>query len=703
MNDSTNNQIVKTKLIRVNDSISLSHNLSLGRKRGFGNRSSSTDHINSIIFVRRKKTAANTAGYENIENNNTFQQVPRELNISVLCDNLKESTILTLIPRRIASSKNLKVESIQKNEIVKTNKRRFFPEINTTKISNRFSFVFTNLFNYYTIFLATRFDLIKLNDNIKLFLTLIEMNIRPRKIFRSLFVGNTNNLENALNNIYKDSNGLWNHKFQASLPKVPTYHKCEQNNANYIKGKCKISIKNAKITEVRRNGILFKNYGNSFEEESFKSFFANPQLLVLYVVTENITLKQIQKPLKIMKEKIEKSCFICYDSLDKHSPDHNLDLFKSSINSEQKIQKIQISNSLILKTNVINKQPEIIGNLCQICFEDNTLEYFTKYYKCNHRVCDNCFISYLKNILRYYPLEIGCPIPKCPCKIYIFSLSELEGTLNINNCIFKALKRNDFSLKKRLFCPKCTASIKNELDRNKQDIRCPRCRQFICRKCFRFRHRKTTCEELNQKRYFKYLRCQNIQPCPSCFTPTMKCPNCYKMECPKCFLNFCYFCRGTYSKLHIPDFEKCLLKGSAGSGFESLFNINRSVFSICLIFLLFLILLIFSPFLAFIFPHIISKNVSSKYLRKVEDELFQYYFKPRSLQDNSKSFSADLLLSSYIILDQDWKSKLKADILYIMMFILSLTLYPFYILLTIICGFLLMIFSFYHLKSNLNP
>ena len=706
MKDLSSSLVKIPKLSRIDDSFSLPQVMNIRENRHIINSMRSQEHI-PASQANQNKMSFFTGSTAQISSQ---LAMTRDYYLPELVKQMKENQSIG-IPKRIFNDKTDIQPSILINNLVNNDVKE---GENSSRKTAPFSLWDTNLRNYYNIYYGEKFDLVDIDFRIKIFLTLIELYIRPNKIYKALLLSRPQNLNEALDNIFIGENNLWRHKFitkdqaEAGVKKNLDCHKCNEKDRSNL---MKINIKRLKRIEILRNGIVLSNiHIESIIQHSIESrILPNPQILLRFIIDDNgelAYLEDFSEYVDVIENKADEKnqnnkdnadaniadlCYLCNDKIEKHSTDFNLELLNNFVSSKpsQVIYKGRPEHVDKIKSKDLSLKASSI--YCLICFEENKKNYLHGIYKCNHNICDECYLNYLNIVLKFYPSEINCQVYKCPCKIDLQSLMLYDNTLDLTYYFQKSEKRKDFHLKKRLYCPKCTTSIPSEYEFEDEDIRCNRCHQYICKKCFRFRHKKYTCANLLKRRYFKYSRCQEIQSCPNCFTSTYKCKFCYKMQCQNCYYSFCFFCREFCNSNHVPNFEKCLLKGTMNGGFKNFYTKQCSLSAIFLNLCIFLLLIIISPLFAIIFiPHLIANNFRSKYLFKVEDQKFATHFQKKGLADQSKSFTSEALLLHPINLEMESKYNLISNLIYFWCFILALCLSPLF--LCLIDLFLLCVF-----------
>ncbi|CAG8584714.1 960_t:CDS:1, partial [Scutellospora calospora] len=214
---------------------------------------------------------------------------------------------------------------------------------------------------------------------------------------------------------------------------------------------------------------------------------------------------------------------------------------------------------------------------CCICFDTFSSCEITTFVKCNHSVCNECFIQYLLlKISENQVFTIGCPgAAKCPNFVdpitigrllspklvykYYSCLRESFTQLQQHSEITKKSTSATQSAKKFLWCinPKCNHSVTQQNSDNIETtslLHCNGCTLVWCSSCDIIGgHWPSSCQD-----YETYLRTNHTvkplklnksnitdistKPCPKCKILIAKNGGCMHMTCQFCQHEFCWGC-----------------------------------------------------------------------------------------------------------------------------------------------------------------
>lgn len=211
------------------------------------------------------------------------------------------------------------------------------------------------------------------------------------------------------------------------------------------------------------------------------------------------------------------------------------------------------------------------GLVCMICDEPNINNnvIFHKTRRQTHSLCMECFINYIKPILKISSNNIrknikkNSDIIKCPgafhsehrnlCK-YKIKLSNLivpecEVSLDIFRITYAMSKDNMY------ICPeeKCGQVIEIDSQYPGSQLICHECQTSWCRHCLTLPfHTGKSCIELeaenknteNGKFIWEMTQLGKIKFCPQCHTVCLKENGCNKMICSQCSMKWCWLCLG---------------------------------------------------------------------------------------------------------------------------------------------------------------
>ena len=345
----------------------------------------------------------------------------------------------------------------------------------------------------------------------------------------------------VLDYLIKTDEGMWKHPF---IPRIMNPDEINNN----ILGQPKIMMNNV-LTKLNSLGISHKsstiieqnnlNSGDIKIEEDICEICGESKdchIIKEYIVPNNE--KKINDNNNIMKNN---SFNNIYNSMD----DEKYLLLNNNDNDE-------INTSLNNKEEYLIKEEEenMNPNECPICMGE--FENPIEMEKCKHKFCQECFNSYLVNLINNNRIdEIPCPKKNCSNKKLTeeFFSQYLTEQEYFKFRQFKA--QNEIARDaKKIFCPHCDsyASIdgitekydSNDPNYKKSTLICQNGHEFCS--CGRSLH-KNDCYHDN-KEFQEFMVQEKIKKCPKCGFLIKKIKGCNHMTCgnPICRYEFCWLC-----------------------------------------------------------------------------------------------------------------------------------------------------------------
>ena len=348
--------------------------------------------------------------------------------------------------------------------------------------------------------------------------------------------------DEALDYLIKTEDGMWNHPF---IPKVINP---EDLNNGFLE-QPKVMMNNV-ITRI--NSFKLTNNANLRSSITMPNTDSNQDEII---IQDNI-------------------CEICGESKEFHkikeyiAPNNNINNNIINNNENNNILNEEENNSLLngndIKINIKNdtninnnkdiqkedEEENLNPKECQICMGD--LENPVEMEKCKHKFCEECFNSYLVNLINHNKIDqIPCPKNKCSNKelseeFFSHFLSEQEYFK------FRQFKsQNEIARdSKKIFCPLCDSyasidGITEKYDSNspnykKSTLKCQNGHEFCS--CGRPLHENDCYHD--DKEFKDYLAEEKIKKCPKCGFLIKKNKGCNHMTCgnPICRYEFCWLC-----------------------------------------------------------------------------------------------------------------------------------------------------------------
>ena len=324
------------------------------------------------------------------------------------------------------------------------------------------------------------------------------------------------------------------------------------------------------------------------DDEENNSLMEQPKVMMNHVLTR-INSLEIANPIKEKTSQLlqndsksgeiridDNICEICGESKNIHkikeyiAPEENNDIFRNKNSLDDIILNNNYNNNILNndenilerdnlinnnQNNVIEKEEEkeeenTNPNECQICMGD--FENPIEIEECKHKFCQECFNSYLVNLINNNRIdEIPCPQKKCSNKklsedFFSQYLSEQEY---FKYRQFKA--QNEIARdSKKIFCPICDSYAQiddgiekydsNNPDYKKTTLKCQNGHEFCS--CGRPLHENDCYHD--EKEFTEFLVSEKIKKCPKCGFLIKKNKGCNHMTCgnPICRYEFCWLC-----------------------------------------------------------------------------------------------------------------------------------------------------------------
>ena len=263
-------------------------------------------------------------------------------------------------------------------------------------------------------------------------------------------------------------------------------------------------------------------------------------------------------------------CEICGEEKQFHlikefNNNNNLDFLEDGIDEIKNVDEVldiinenneqnNAQNNEIIKENEEEKVEEEIDadpNECQICMGD--LENPIEIEKCKHKFCQDCFHSYLVNLIKNNQIDqIPCPKSKCKNTTLreIFFSQYLTEQEYFKYRQFRA--QNEIARDaKKVFCPLCDSYAdigegkadlfdSNNPDYVKTTLKCKKGHDFCS--CGRPLHEGDCYHD--EKEFKDFIDSEQIKKCPKCGFLIKKNKGCNHMTCgnPVCKYEFCWLC-----------------------------------------------------------------------------------------------------------------------------------------------------------------
>ena len=340
----------------------------------------------------------------------------------------------------------------------------------------------------------------------------------------------------ALDYLIKTEDGMWNHPF---IPKE--VNPDEENNGILEQPK-------AMMTNVitRINSLKIANPIKERTSSLIASDFNSGEIKIEDDICE---ICGESKDCHKIKEFIEPDSNNNINNNDNNNILNNNNLLNCDENNEQDIiidNKIDIKKEKEEEKEEENANP----NECQICMDE--LENPVEIEKCKHKFCQECFNSYLVNLINNNRIDqIPCPKNKCPNnnlteEFFSQYLSEQQYFK------FRQFKsQNEIARdSKKIFCPLCDSyasidGITEKYDSNnpnykKSTLKCQKGHEFCS--CGRPLHENECYHD--EKEFNDFLTQEKIKKCPKCGFLIKKNRGCNHMTCgnPICRYEFCWLC-----------------------------------------------------------------------------------------------------------------------------------------------------------------
>ena len=348
--------------------------------------------------------------------------------------------------------------------------------------------------------------------------------------------------DEAIDYLIKNENGMWKHPF---IPKEDDIEE-EEEPKNILLTQPKNVVNNVFSKIKTASSDLKKNkINNKIDNDD-----DNDNFLIKNDDDDICEICGEEKQFHLIKEFNNNNIFdFLEDGIDEiKNVDEVLDIINE--NDEQNNAK----NNEIIKENEEEKVEEEIDadpNECQICMGD--LENPIEIEKCKHKFCQDCFHSYLVNLIKNNQIDqIPCPKSKCKNTTLreIFFSQYLTEQEYFKYRQFRA--QNEIARDaKKVFCPLCDSYAdigegkadlfdSNNPDYVKTTLKCKKGHDFCS--CGRPLHEGDCYHD--EKEFKDFIDSEQIKKCPKCGFLIKKNKGCNHMTCgnPVCKYEFCWLC-----------------------------------------------------------------------------------------------------------------------------------------------------------------
>lgn len=187
---------------------------------------------------------------------------------------------------------------------------------------------------------------------------------------------------------------------------------------------------------------------------------------------------------------------------------------------------------------------------CMICLEECKEPW--SHPDCEEHVfCLDCVRSYLRTrITDGNVLSIACPGDSCKA---LFSESQVQEFVDeetvgkYRRFRERAEMAQDPSVR---WCPQPNCEGYMRGSESDPHLTCPFCHYEVCFKCNSQWHGKQSCEQHLDAAYEEWAKGQDVQLCPRCKLRIEKVLGCNHITCSVCRYEWCWLCRGAYSRNH---------------------------------------------------------------------------------------------------------------------------------------------------------
>eukprot|EP01084_Bolivina_argentea_P110211 196850_1 len=301
-------------------------------------------------------------------------------------------------------------------------------------------------------------------------------------------------------------------------------------------------------------------------------------------------------------------CVRCNKPFNQHLIDHNGSKIEIGLNDDNYNELLlDIDNDIIgssdeLKIEIHPKIREIIKNTeseweqkslsyddnikieqCLICFDQKPVSYYANT-DCGHNnYCTECLTEYYTVKTKDGDvLKVKCIDPNCDREIKedeILSYLTDEETKSK----FRKFKQQKLLMlnENARFCPAADCEGYMIGSRLKPKLKCPECQTTICFNCSKLWHgyftkcssAKNAQEDINDAKYYQWELNKDIKKCPKCKMRIEKNAGCNHMTCVHCRYEFCWLCKGKYSRSH---FKEWNIFGCPGGQYnDRIFSITK--------------------------------------------------------------------------------------------------------------------------------
>jgi hypothetical protein len=197
---------------------------------------------------------------------------------------------------------------------------------------------------------------------------------------------------------------------------------------------------------------------------------------------------------------------------------------------------------------------------CEICLVDSKVEDGITL-DCDHRFCQACMQQHIALLIDTAQVTndiLKCP--KCPQPLSAYEIEEVAGLelfLKYEKFVLRGLNLPELEEDEMVFrCPGTDCEYFCIVEKNREEVECPKCQHKCCPMCKDEIHQGATCEENRKgrrenteedKMLEALMEKEKLVRCPECRTVVQKVSGCKYMacgssECRGKQIFFCYRC-----------------------------------------------------------------------------------------------------------------------------------------------------------------
>jgi len=193
--------------------------------------------------------------------------------------------------------------------------------------------------------------------------------------------------------------------------------------------------------------------------------------------------------------------------------------------------------------------------VCLICFDTVKKENIIPT-DCSHNYCKECWEHYLADKVNDgRVMKVKCPDPSCKRELAEQEIKQrIPAELHAKFDRFYVAAQNSLNPNAR-WCPTPGCEIVMIGSKKNPRLKCSKCGHELCFNCNEPWHGSRSCEDAADRMMSAYASSHTVKKCPNCNSRIERSEGCNHMTCSRCGYEFCWMCRGHYTRHHFAPYN----------------------------------------------------------------------------------------------------------------------------------------------------